>query len=170
MRSMVRPTSPIIAGSRVTTTYASSAATKSPAPARPSTTRFCINLWGGGGRRRNTDRGVEAGDVNLDHGMGAAVAERSVKDRLADQVVGRVDPDARADRSAGVQLRQKAMDLFRRVAGRHPVCAGAVDLVGRDVSRVGAGRDDHGQPGRAVEQLRHVWEGRRLRGRSLLKG
>src|SRR4029077_13969581 len=167
---MVKPTSPIIAGSKVTTTYASSAATKSPAPARPSTTRLFINLGGGGGWRRDADRGVESGDVDLDDGTCTAVAERSVEDRLADQVVGSVDPDARADRSAGVELRQQAVDLVRRVGGRDPVRTGAVDLVGRNVFRARAGGDDDGQPGRAVEQPRHVGESRRLRRRRLLEG
>src|SRR5579864_8355107 len=92
-RSIVRPTSPSIAGSNVTTTYASRAAMKSPAPASASRTRFDTRAEVSGRGRGDGGRGVEAGHVDLDGGRLAAIAKRPVEDRLADEVVARVDPD-----------------------------------------------------------------------------
>src|SRR5690348_5618975 len=164
---MVRPTSPIIAGSSVTTTYASSAATKSPAPARASGRTRVLNLWRRGG---DADHAVEVRDVHLHRRLVAQVAEGAVEHRLADQVVGDADPHPGRHGPARAQLRQQRVDLLRRVCRRDLIRGLAVELVGGDVFRRGAGRVHRGQAGRRVEQPGHVGKGRCLAGRQLLEG
>src|ERR1044072_1675438 len=147
-RSIVRPTSPIIPGNSVTTTYASSAATNSPAPARPSVSARRLNwLWS---RRADDDPAVEAADRQLDRRVGPVVAERAAEHSLADEVVRSPDPHVRTHGSTRVELVDKAADLRRRVGRRDLIAVLAVDLLGRHVLGVGALGDHRGQPGGGI--------------------
>src|SRR5215471_14208285 len=107
MRSMVSPMSAIIAGSSVTTTYASSAATNKPAPARASRTPR-LKL-----RRRRCDRDglVESGDVDLERGFRVVVAEGAIEHGLSDLVVAGVDPHPSRHRPARLELGEQSVDL-----------------------------------------------------------
>src|SRR5437870_11349762 len=147
---MVMPTSPTIAGSNVTTTYASSAATKSAAPPGPAG-----GVGGSRGRRGDAHRAVEVADRDFDRRFLATVSECSVERRFANQVVRRSHPHMRCDGAVRAQFAEQAPHLVGGVRRGDLISVLAGDLVRGYIFRTRTLRDHGWQASGWVEQLGH---------------